>query len=41
MNKYDCCAKCYVQFVEDREERWLNIDKRVEFLTAYYNQGEK
>ena len=41
MNKYDCCAKCYVQFVEDREERWLDIDKRVEFLTDYYNQGEK
>ena len=22
MNKYDCCFKCYVQYVEDREERW-------------------
>jgi hypothetical protein len=22
MNKFDCCYKCYVQWVEDREERW-------------------
>ena len=22
MSKYDCCSKCYVQWVEDREERW-------------------
>ena len=22
MNKYDCCRNCYVQWVEDREERW-------------------
>tara|TARA_Y100000034_G_scaffold81683_1_gene97909 strand:- start:313 stop:702 length:390 start_codon:yes stop_codon:yes gene_type:complete len=21
--KFDCCHKCYVQYVEDREERWL------------------
>ena len=21
--KYDCCNKCYIQYVEDREERWL------------------
>lgn len=24
MNKFDCCWKCYIQWVEDREERWLN-----------------
>tara|TARA_R110000824_G_scaffold188779_3_gene370140 strand:- start:341 stop:730 length:390 start_codon:yes stop_codon:yes gene_type:complete len=24
MNKYECCSKCFVQWVEDREERWLN-----------------
>jgi len=23
MNKFDCCFKCYIQWVEDREERWL------------------
>jgi ribosome modulation factor len=23
MNKYDCCFECYVQHVEEREERWL------------------
>jgi hypothetical protein len=23
MTKYSCCFKCYVQYVEDREERWL------------------
>ncbi len=22
MNKYHCCFKCYVQWVEKREERW-------------------
>ena len=21
--KFDCCNKCYVQYVEDREDRWL------------------
>jgi hypothetical protein len=24
MNKFECCYKCYIQFVEDREERWTN-----------------
>ena len=23
MSKFDCCEKCYIQWVEDREERWL------------------
>ena len=41
MNKYDCCGKCYIQFVEGREERWSNLTERVEFLAAYYEQGEK
>ena len=36
MSKYDCCWKCYVHFVEGREERWMNIDKRVEFLANFY-----
>lgn len=22
MSKYDCCEKCYIQWVEGREERW-------------------
>ena len=22
MNKFECCQKCYVQWVEGREERW-------------------
>jgi len=22
MNKFDCCHKCYIQWVEGREERW-------------------
>ena len=22
MNKFECCFQCYVQWVEDREERW-------------------
>ena len=22
MNKFECCEKCYVQWVEGREERW-------------------
>jgi phage FluMu gp28-like protein len=24
MTKFQCCEKCYIQWVEDREERWLN-----------------
>ena len=36
MNKYDCCWKCYMHFVEGREERWMNIDQRVEFLGNFY-----
>ena len=23
MNKFDCCERCYVNYVEEREERWL------------------
>lgn len=23
MNKFSCCEKCFVKYVEDREERWL------------------
>ena len=41
MNSYDCCYKCYIQFVEGREERWSNLTERVEFLSSYYNRGEK
>ena len=22
MSKFDCCFRCYIQWVEDREERW-------------------
>ena len=22
MNKFECCFACYIQYVEDREERW-------------------
>ena len=24
LNKYSCCQECYIQYVEDREERWLS-----------------
>ena len=24
MNRFDCCFRCYVQWVEEREERWLS-----------------
>ena len=24
INKYECCSKCFIQYVEGREERWLN-----------------
>ena len=41
MNKYDCCYRCYLKFVEGKEERWLNIDNRVEFLSNYYSRGEE
>ena len=23
MNKYECCYSCFIQWVDDREERWL------------------
>ena len=23
MNKFECCEACYIQWVEDREEKWL------------------
>lgn len=23
VNKYQCCEHCYIQYVEDREQRWL------------------
>ena len=23
MSKFDCCEKCYIQWIEGREERWL------------------
>lgn len=23
LTKFDCCNTCYIQYVEDREERWL------------------
>ena len=22
MNRFECCLKCYIKYVEDREERW-------------------
>jgi len=24
MNRYECCFKCYIQYVDNREERWLS-----------------
>ena len=24
MHKFDCCQKCFIQYVEGREERWLS-----------------
>jgi hypothetical protein len=24
MNKFECCWKCYIQWIEGREERWTN-----------------
>ena len=24
MKKFDCCYRCYIQWVEDREEKWLS-----------------
>ena len=23
MNKYECCYKCYIQWIEGREQRWV------------------
>ena len=38
MNRFDCCYKCYVKFVENREKRWFNLSDRVEILGAYYSR---
>ena len=24
MKKFDCCHECYIQWIEDKEERWLS-----------------
>jgi len=24
MNKFSCCYKCYIQYIDGREERWLS-----------------
>ena len=32
MSKFECCWKCYIQWVEDREERWA---------TGWRPQGEQ
>ena len=32
MSKFECCFKCYIQWVEDREERWA---------TGWRPQGEQ
>ena len=40
MNRYDCCHRCYIKFVEGKEERWSNLTERVEFLASYYRRGE-
>ncbi len=32
MSKFECCRKCYIQWVEDREERWA---------TGWRPQGEQ
>jgi len=36
MSKHDCCYKCYIHFVINREKRWADIDQRVEFLGNFY-----
>ena len=38
MNRFDCCNKCYEQFVHGREERWLDLSERVERLGAFYSR---
>jgi len=40
MNKFDCCYRCYIKFVQGKEERWSNLTERVEFLASYYKRGE-
>jgi len=40
MNKYDCCHRCYLGFVKGNENRWFNLNERIEFLVSYYTQGE-
>lgn len=38
--KFECCSKCYVQYVEGREERWLegwrpNLKEEIKMATVY------
>ena len=38
MNKFECCFNCYIQFIENREQRWLD-GWRPEKLKEQENNG--
>ena len=29
MTKFECCFKCYIQYVEGREERWITAGDQI------------
>lgn len=35
MSKYGCCFKCFIQYVEGREEKWLNENHETKTSTNH------
>jgi len=38
--KFDCCYKCYIQYVEDREERWIEGWRPSEIKPDYTQRND-
>ncbi len=36
MNRYECCYRCYVDFVAPDEDKWKKGDRPTEDLISYY-----
>ena len=38
--KFDCCYRCYIQYVEDREERWIEGWRPSEIKPDYTQRND-